>query len=703
MDNHSTQVRLAILEAGGNPTPTNGKRAFLPGWTEKLNVTPDEVRGWPACNTGQLANYNPGVDIDILDPIVVDALANLIRDRFGDDGEILERTGQAPKVLFVFRTDTPFNKMEQWFTSPSGEAQHIEILGRGQQYVVDGIHPDTKQPYVWRDNRAPWHFGRDELPSLTEETARELLEDMSDLLVKEFGYTLGKPQAPTNGDARVDIDAQLASMYYRGKGDNNVNEVRCKVVPSMFWAGYHPAEIHRRFADRVMEVGGADFKEMDEERQTRASIISSFNFLVEKHPRAGSVPPPWVPGEFHTSWVRICSEGKTPRLHYGGGVYSLRQRENRREDHVAPPQQEAAAAPRKTRFKIMKFSDLKLGEHTPGLVEELLPLEGLAVVWGKQKSLKSFLMLNIMLHVAKGWEFRGRQVTQGPVVYCAFEGGFGFAKRKEAMWRQYGLDVNDPVPLYLMAGGINLINEHPVLGAEIEMALDGQKPVAVVLDTLNRSLVGSENRDVDMAAYIRAAEAIRDKFCCIVIIVHHCGYNEERLRGHSSLPAAVDAQLAVRREGNIVSLVVENMRDGPEGAEIISEVEIVEVGQDAGGKPLTSLIVKATEATMAGTSGKYLAPLMAALNRALTDHGQPFSPEAGSYVLQAVAQGHVREEFYATYNIADEDGDNDASRGRRKNKLRMAFTRAMEEAQATKTINVRQGRDGVPMVWKANI
>jgi hypothetical protein len=104
------------------------------------------------------------------------------------------------------------------------------------------------------------------------------------------------------------------------------------------------------------------------------------------------------------------------------------------------------------------------------------------------------------------------------------------------MWQHYGLADDDSSPLYLLAGGINLIAEHTVLATEIDIALDGTKPVAVVLDTLNRSLVGSENRDVDMAAYIRAAESVRDKFGCVVIIVHHCGYNEERLRGHSSLP-----------------------------------------------------------------------------------------------------------------------------------------------------------------------
>jgi hypothetical protein len=204
-----------------------------------------------------------------------------------------------------------------------------------------------------------------------------------------------------------------------------------------------------------------------------------------------------------------------------------------------------------------------------------------------------------------------------------------------------------------------------------------------------------------MAAYIRAAESVRDKFNCVVIIVHHCGYNEERLRGHSSLPAAVDAQLAVRREGNVVSLVVENMRDGPEGAEIISEIEVIDVGQDASGKTLSSLVVKPTDAKIS-QSGKWLNPLIAALNSALAKHGEPFCPAEGVYILKAVSQGKVREEFYSTYLIPDEDGDDPGSRRKREDKLRKAFSRAMEDAQAAKLIETRPGRDGVPMVWKAD-
>ena len=82
-----------------------------------------------------------------------------------------------------------------------------------------------------------------------------------------------------------------------------------------------------------------------------------------------------------------------------------------------------------------------------------------------------------------------------------------------------------------------------------------------------------------MAAYVKAADAIRDAFNCAVVIVHHCGHEGTRPRGHSSLMGAVDAQIAVKRDAadNIIA-TVEFMKDGPQGDEFASRLEVVEIG-----------------------------------------------------------------------------------------------------------------------------
>src|SRR5262249_18676511 len=175
----------------------------------------------------------------------------------------------------------------------------------------------------------------------------------------------------------------------------------------------------------------------------------------------------------------------------------------------------------------------------PYLIDELIPARGIVCIWGPPKCYKSFFTLDAMFHVACGHEYHDRAVLGGAVIYCAFEGGHGYRKRVEALRRFHKLPPDERTPIQFMSGMANLIEDHKLLVTEIREQLGGGGPAAVVLDTLNKSLHGSESKDVDMAKYIAAAEAIREAFHCVVVIVHHSGWDTSRPRGHSSLPGAV--------------------------------------------------------------------------------------------------------------------------------------------------------------------
>jgi hypothetical protein len=243
---------------------------------------------------------------------------------------------------------------------------------------------------------------------------------------------------------------------------------------------------------------------------------------------------------------------------------------------------------KKTVFKLLPFNELVPGNEPPYLVKGLIPRVGLTVVWGPPKCGKSFWVYDVAMHVALGWAFRSRRTQQGPVVYCAFEGANGFKAHAEAFRRHHVID--QAVDFYLVAARTNLVTDHPALIESIESEIS--PPVAVVLDTLNRSLQGSESKDEDMGGYVKAADAIREKFGCAVIIVHHCGVEGTRPRGHTALSGAVDAQLAVKRDpiGNIV-VEVEWMKDGPEGDCVVSKLEPIDVGTDSDGDTITSCAV----------------------------------------------------------------------------------------------------------------
>jgi hypothetical protein len=200
------------------------------------------------------------------------------------------------------------------------------------------------------------------------------------------------------------------------------------------------------------------------------------------------------------------------------------------------------------------------------------------------------------MHIALGWPYRGRRVQAGAVVYGAFEGSHGFGARIEAFRQKFLAEASDPVPFFLEPLTINLVREHQALIAAIRENLGDVVPAAVVLDTLNRSLQGSESSDEDMTAYIRASDAIREAFKCAVIIVHHCGVDGTRPRGHTSLTGAVDAQLAVKRDlSGTIEVKVEWMKDGPEGDLIASRLETLDVGIDEDGEAIASCFITPTE------------------------------------------------------------------------------------------------------------
>src|SRR5262245_6271848 len=305
-----------------------------------------------------------------------------------------------------------------------------------------------------------------------------------------------------------------------------------------------------------------------------------------------------------------------------------------------------------------------------------------------------------MLHVAMGWEYRDRRVRQGTVVYCAFEGGHGYKKRIEAQRRHYKISDDANVPLFVMSGQASLVKDRKLLIADIKAQLDGRPPAAVVLDTLNRSIDGSESKDTDMGAYVNAASAIRDAFGCAVVIVHHCGLDETRPRGHTSLPGAVDAQLAVTREGMCVTVTVEMMRDGPEDTVVTSKLESIDVGEDEAGKVLTSLVVVPSEAPVHMDRHKWSRSL-AVFHKALTDTlasaGEIIREADNNYSPQVRAVGveHVRTEFYASY-LAKGDTEHQRQENRRQQ-----FHRCLARAQAEGLIRVRVGANNQTMVWLA--
>jgi predicted P-loop ATPase len=210
----ATACRKRLLAAGYLPLPVNGKAPPIAGWQD-IKATNAVINDWAdkfadATNTGVLTRTTPAVDIDVLDPTVADALQEIAEQVIGISAV---RTGQAPKRAMLFRAEVPFDKVSTpIYISPDSRTHKVEILCRGQQIVVHGIHPDTHAPYTWRGVEPGPDLKHDALPLLNAEVANEFIM-AAEQCMSACGWT---PKRKTNGDGGSTWDTpKLASKRER--------------------------------------------------------------------------------------------------------------------------------------------------------------------------------------------------------------------------------------------------------------------------------------------------------------------------------------------------------------------------------------------------------------------------------------------------------------------------------------------------------
>ena len=135
----------------GDPLKSPGKQP-RGKWCEQANRDPpaatEKFPDARALNTGVLCGEVVAFDVDVPVQELADQIVHLIEHTLGPTPLI--RVGMAPKILLVYRPESPFSKVQTpELLLPNGIKVKVELLAQGQQFVADGIHPKTGEAYSW--------------------------------------------------------------------------------------------------------------------------------------------------------------------------------------------------------------------------------------------------------------------------------------------------------------------------------------------------------------------------------------------------------------------------------------------------------------------------------------------------------------------------------------------------------------------------
>jgi hypothetical protein len=268
------------------------------------------------------------------------------------------------------------------------------------------------------------------------------------------------------------------------------------------------------------------------------------------------------------------------------------------------------AEPKALRFQFEPVHAFASTTAAPWIVKGVLPQAGLAVVYGASGSGKSFAVLDMVLAIARGAEWRGRKVRQGRVAYIAAEGADGFRKRVAAYAQHQGVDLST-VPMAVLNGAPNLLEVKDAADLVVGVQAWGGAEV-IVVDTLAQSMPGgNENAGEDMGKALGHCRRIHEKTGALVILIHHSGKDQAKgARGWSGLRAAADAEIEVLRDeaSGQRSLRLSKNKDGEDGLQWGFELQIVQLGVDEDLDPITSCVVAEAELKV-GMPAKKLGPV----------------------------------------------------------------------------------------------
>jgi hypothetical protein len=517
------------------PVRAESKIPAISSW-QKTKATQSLVDMWASNpsfrSVGVLTAQTPAVDIDCLDADISKRMIEFCEAKLG---VAPKRVGLAPKTILVYRTETPFKKIQSpAFVDSDGRKHQVEVLGQFQQFIAFGIHPDTQKPYTWSE-KSILDVPQDQLPLITKEQAQEIADYFVSIVPEDWKEDGAGTQPQTEA-------SEGFLKNYKPPVDLKPGEIQQTL------ALLNPDDSYGNWIKPGMglhhQFGGSE---------EGLRIWNEWSAEGSKH----------VQGECERKWETFIPDSDTVNPITFATVMKM-AKEITIKDYQTP-----------SRSISIDFLEVqkKLGP-IDWLVKGFIERDTVGLFFGDPGSYKSFLAMDVAYHCASGKDWHGSEVTQGPVYYIAGEGHGGLARRQEAWFVNHNPDLSD-LQFRYTTGAMDFHNEDTakkVTHDIEEWAKTAGNPALIVIDTLARNFNGDENSASDMGQFINNVnEYLRVPFECVVLIVHHTGHSsKDRARGSMALKGGVDFEYRIEKSKTdlcIAKLACTKMKDAVEPEE----------------------------------------------------------------------------------------------------------------------------------------
>ncbi|WP_327698862.1 AAA family ATPase [Streptomyces sp. NBC_00459] len=553
------------------PMPRRKKSPPPEGYTGNTNAMPNvsDVERWKhdkAYEFGNVALRMPrdviGIDVDAYKG-GLETLAEL-EDKLGALPKTWSSTSKTDGSRIMFFRVQPDKK---W---PGDLGAGIEVIQRTHRYAVvyPSKHPDTNAQYRWlnkhgrKTEQIPM---KSDLAALPRDWQEELLSG------KPTSAAAGNlpPQNITDAETSEWLNARPTPDSYpcplmdgaRWQAREALGVSGHDSAKAATWQLVNLAREGHRGINKALAGVEDDFVEAVKDRrpseeEARDEFAKLVIGAVGKARTTDALPP--------------C---------YCTGV----------EDVAAEDDDERLAA---FEAEFLTTDDLDKIEPPKYLIKGQLTKNTTARLNGAPGSNKSIIALDMAACVAAGVDWKGHKVRpdQGKVVYLYAEGREGLPRRVRA-WEKF----HDRK----MTGVVFL--PRPVLisnKAEWKRLIafcEKTKPALIVLDTQARIFAGIvENDNAEMGlAFEEAIEKLRRATEACVLLIHHSTGETEKGRGASVITGALNTEIFVEREGDIVTIKNTKEKDEADSTIVKMKRLILDSGlKDEDGEALTSVVLQ---------------------------------------------------------------------------------------------------------------